>query len=72
MTTCLRRLGIPLALLAFASTLPATVGAQPPVYLTPWGSFGTGDGQFRLPLGVATDAAGSVFVARPCPSAGGA
>jgi len=27
-----------------------------------WGVFGTGNGQFRLPLGVATDHAGHVFV----------
>src|SRR5438093_1131913 len=85
MTSCLRRFGITLAFLGFASILPATVGAQPPVYLTPaeptvpdpfpvqkltstgtflteWGSPGDGDGQFSFPRGVATDAAGNVYV----------
>ena len=62
MTSCLRRFGITLAFLGFASILPATVGAQPPVYLTQWGSNGVGDGQFVDPGGVATDAAGNVYV----------
>src|SRR5437867_554377 len=63
MTSCLRRFGITLAFLGFASILPATVGAQPPVYLTQWGSYGQGDGQFFYPTGVAIDAAGDVYVA---------
>jgi sugar lactone lactonase YvrE len=32
-------------------------------FITKWGSFGIGDGQFREPNAVATDAAGSVYVA---------
>jgi hypothetical protein len=32
------------------------------VYLTQWGSPGNGDGQFDQPAGVATDAAGNVYV----------
>jgi DNA-binding beta-propeller fold protein YncE len=28
-----------------------------------WGTHGSGDGQFDYPLGVATDAAGNVYVA---------
>jgi NHL repeat-containing protein len=62
MTSSLWRFGITLAFLGFASTLPATVGAQPPVYLTQWGSYGSGNGEFYYPLGVATDAAGDVYV----------
>ena len=44
MTSWLWRHGITLTFLGFASILPATAGAQPPVYLTQWGSYGTGDG----------------------------
>jgi DNA-binding beta-propeller fold protein YncE len=42
--------------------LPRRVEAQPPVYLTQWGSSGSGPGQFSGPYGVATDAAGDIYV----------
>jgi DNA-binding beta-propeller fold protein YncE len=32
-------------------------------YLTQWGSFGTGNGQFNVPFGVAVDSFGNVYVA---------
>ena len=32
-------------------------------YITQWGSFGSGDGQFSYPEAIATDALGSVYVA---------
>jgi Thrombospondin type 3 repeat/NHL repeat len=31
-------------------------------FITKWGTFGTGDGEFSEPFGVATDAAGNVYV----------
>jgi DNA-binding beta-propeller fold protein YncE len=33
-----------------------------PPFLTAWGSYGTGDGQFLTPVGVAVDADGIVYV----------
>jgi DNA-binding beta-propeller fold protein YncE len=63
MTSSHWRFGITLAFLGFACMPPATVVAQPLVYLSQWGSLGSGDGQFREPAGVATDAAGDVYVA---------
>ena len=32
-------------------------------FITKWGSWGTGDGQFRYPIGVAVDSSGDMFVA---------
>lgn len=64
MASSLWRFGITLTLLGFVCTAPATVEAQPPPsFLTQWGSYGSGDGQFSNPEGVATDAAGNVYVA---------
>jgi len=34
---------------------------DPPPFLASWGSYGTGDGQFRYPYGVATDSVGNVY-----------
>ena len=32
------------------------------VFVTSWGSYGSGDGQFKIPMGIAVDSAGSVYV----------
>ena len=56
------RMGITLTGLV-VSLIPAIVRAQPTAYLTQWGAFGTGNGEFHFPAGVATDAAGDVYVA---------
>jgi NHL repeat-containing protein len=48
------------ALCALAALWPAPVGAQS--FILEWGSQGSGDGQFHDPQGVATDAAGNVYV----------
>src|SRR5262245_32014085 len=37
--------------------------AQCPVYLTQWGTRGSGDGQFTYPFGLATDGTGNLYVA---------
>lgn len=45
-------------------TVASSVRAEdPPQYLIQWGSYGTGDGQFNYPFGVAVDATGNVLVA---------
>ena len=46
-----------------AALLPASASAQAPVYITQWGSYGGGNGQFYYPLGVAVDGSGDVYVA---------
>src|SRR5258706_14016492 len=56
--SCAMRLGF-----SIIPLVAATVGAQPPVYLTQWGTSGIANGQFETPEGVATDAAGNVYVA---------
>ena len=37
--------------------------ADAQVFLLKWGSFGSGDGQFNFPNGVAVDPSGNVYVA---------
>ncbi len=49
---------LPLLLLV----LPAVASAQVPAFLSMWGSYGTGPGQFLTPVGVALDATGRVYV----------
>ena len=44
-------------------TSPAPAQPSGYVYVTQWGTFGSGNGQFDVPAGVATDAAGNVYVA---------
>ncbi len=63
------QLRLPLALgaLGLVCLLGATASADAPhVFVLEWGSLGSGNGQFRFPLGVATDGAGDVYVS-PAP-----
>ncbi len=48
---------LPLLLLA-----PGTVVAQVPPYLMQWGSYGSADGQFYTPVGIAVGPTGTVYV----------
>src|SRR5713226_3775049 len=64
---------IPLALLTVGSSRVSEAGGWPrkvapvsgaaPSFVTKWGSFGSGDGQFNLPDGLGVDSSGNVYVA---------
>ena len=47
-------------MLNFSVTVQAAETYQ---YITQWGSYGSGEGQFNTPLGIAVDNAGNVYVA---------
>lgn len=50
------------AFLLLGALVSDTIWAQTPVYLTQWGSHGSGNGQFAGRLGIATDASGNVYI----------
>jgi sugar lactone lactonase YvrE len=61
---CLRVLGVAALLAALALlAVAAPAEAQQYGFITKWGSPGSGNGQFHSPRGIATDAAGDVYVA---------
>ncbi len=43
----------------------ATASPSPPPFLLKWGTYGSGDGQFTHPWGIAVDTSGNVYVAEP-------
>ena len=53
---------LPLWILIAPLAGPDPAFAQPPTYITEWGSQGTGDGQFDGPMGIAYDPAGFLYV----------
>jgi DNA-binding beta-propeller fold protein YncE len=51
-------------LVVICALLPSAARSQLPfAFCTQWGSYGTGDGQFQIPAGIAVDASGNVYVA---------
>jgi tripartite motif-containing protein 71 len=52
-----------LAVVLAGVMIPAVAGARGPTLLYEWGNFGTGDGEFIAPQGVAVDGSGNVYVA---------
>ena len=51
------------ALSILVPALPAVAVADPPVFNTTWGTYGSGNGQFDYPQAVAVDGDGNVYVA---------
>ena len=62
MTSRLMRFGIACIFLISAALLPVAASAQAPTFITAWGTFGTGNGQFSHPYGIAVGAAGNGYV----------
>lgn len=58
-----RHLDTALILSALLCVLPVAVHAQAPVYILQWGTPGSGPYELNNPSGVATNAAGDVYVA---------
>ena len=56
-----------IAILTFMllASFVALVYAKPYTFITKFGTYGTGDGQFHLPSGVDVDSDGNVYVADP-------
>jgi hypothetical protein len=60
----LMRLRIAAVIPLLVALVPAPArAATPPSFVRLWGTTGTGSGQFRIPTGIAVDAAGTVYVA---------
>jgi DNA-binding beta-propeller fold protein YncE len=53
---------IPGAVAALLLLAPVVAWAQAPPFILAWGGWGSGDTQMQLPVGVAVDANGHVFV----------
>lgn len=50
-------------LLAASLLMPASAFAAPPLYITQWGTVGSGSGQFNAPFDVKVGSGGNVYVA---------
>ena len=59
----LSRIGLLALLLIFVGGAFTTISAQPINFVLQWGTFGSGDGQFNNPEGVAVVGSGNVYVA---------
>ena len=56
----MRRVILASVLLSSLLLISSAQSQTPPIFLTMWGSQGTGPGQFYLPSGVAVDPSGKV------------
>jgi len=54
-----------LLLLLAGLTTPVLAAEDPPIFLFGWGTYGDGEGEFKLPRGVALDGDGNVYVVDP-------
>ena len=58
----MRRIPIIFVLLLVCGSVPAVMANESYEFVTAWGTGGSDDGEFNLPLGIAADGGGSVFV----------
>ena len=59
----IRAIPVLTALILLLVLVPGIQAADTYGFVAKWGSAGTGDGQFQMPVGIATDAGGNVYVA---------
>lgn len=62
MRPCTRSFSLSLCATILLAALSSPARAQIPVFVNGWGSFGTGDTQFKTPVGVAFDLSDNVYV----------
>ena len=56
------RIQLFLIMLLLCGSVPAVMAVESHEFVTTWGGFGSGEGQFDTPYGIAVDGSGSVYV----------